>query len=240
MSARDDERPSRDPHGDDSVEPDAPPTDEEVAASRRLRDALEAPATLRGEPSGDADLDLVMALRAAWSPARLDARAHASILDEVPAKEELEQAAELRDSLAGSRDARPDIVVALQAAWNPTPIAPDEHRSIVERAVARADGRGIGAVDGAATRARAARVFVVTTTSILALAASVLIWVGPSSSSLHGSDRGGEAPLARARSTQSLFDEPFRAGETSARIDRIAAARASDYRDNRFFAWGVR
>ena len=79
------------------------------------------------------------------------------------------------------------------------------------------------------------RLAVVTTTTVLALAASVVVWV---SSAMTSSE--GEAPLARARSTQSLFAEPFKAGETSARIDRIAAARASDYRDNRFAKWGVR
>jgi hypothetical protein len=68
----------------------------------------------------------------------------------------------------------------------------------------------------------------------LALAASVVFVVtsapGP----------GSEAPLAKARTTQPLFSEPFKPGETSARIDRIASARAADFRDNRFTKWGVR
>jgi hypothetical protein len=68
----------------------------------------------------------------------------------------------------------------------------------------------------------------------LALAASVFLVI--TSAPTHGS----EAPLAKARTTQPLFSEPFKAGETSARIDRIASARASDFRDNRFTKWGVR
>jgi hypothetical protein len=49
--------------------------------------------------------------------------------------------------------------------------------------------------------------------------------------------------MHRSRSAADLFDPttPFpRAGGESARVDRIASARASDLRDNRFAAWGVR
>ena len=46
--------------------------------------------------------------------------------------------------------------------------------------------------------------------------------------------------LARVRSTQPLFTEHFEAhGGESARIDRIAIARAADLRDNEFARWGV-
>ncbi|MEZ4293974.1 MAG: hypothetical protein R3B70_03275 [Polyangiaceae bacterium] len=51
------------------------------------------------------------------------------------------------------------------------------------------------------------------------------------------------APLIASRSTSDLFDAttPFpRTGGESARVDRIAGARASDLRANRFAAWGVR
>lgn len=51
------------------------------------------------------------------------------------------------------------------------------------------------------------------------------------------------APKIAARSTQEMFDAatPFaRSGGESDRVDRIAAARASDLRANRFAAWGVR
>ena len=68
----------------------------------------------------------------------------------------------------------------------------------------------------------------------LALAASIVLAITSAPT------RGSEAPLAKARTTQPLFSEPFRTGEASARIDRIASARASDFRDNRFTKWGVR
>jgi hypothetical protein len=85
-----------------------------------------------------------------------------------------------------------------------------------------------------AARARVVRIAFGFVSGGLALAASIVLVV--TSAPVHGT----EAPLAKARSTQPLFSEPFKPGETSARIDRIASARASDFRDNRFTKWGVR
>jgi hypothetical protein len=52
-------------------------------------------------------------------------------------------------------------------------------------------------------------------------------------------DRGGTA-LALSRSTAELFPEGIpRSGGTSVRVDRIAYARAQDYRQNRFARWGA-
>ncbi len=46
--------------------------------------------------------------------------------------------------------------------------------------------------------------------------------------------------LVRVRSTQELFSQRFEPqGGESARIDRIAIARANDLRENRFAQWGV-
>lgn len=50
----------------------------------------------------------------------------------------------------------------------------------------------------------------------------------------------GEGEPRQARSTTPLFSEPFRVGQKSARIDRIAIARADDFREDRFGRWGVR
>jgi hypothetical protein len=48
------------------------------------------------------------------------------------------------------------------------------------------------------------------------------------------------APLALSRSTAELFPEGIpRTGGTSHRVDRIAYARAQDYRQNRFARWGA-
>jgi hypothetical protein len=72
-------------------------------------------------------------------------------------------------------------------------------------------------------------------TAMLALAASVVLAVArPSAPS-------SVAPsMAVSRSTQSLFGGAFApVGGESARIDRIAVARAADLRENEFQRWGV-
>lgn len=209
MSERDDKKPS-----DDDLE--ALITPEERRAAERLRDALDG-----RQPSEDAAL--ATALRSAWSPAALDERAHAELLDELPRSgEETAMAEELRDALA--RGAPPEVVTALRAAWSPHALDERDHHALVEAAVGgeranvlpfRRPQRGVAFVGGA-----------------LALAAAIAFWIGAPSNDA--------APLARTRSTTPLFNEPFRDGEGSARIDRIAIARAADYRDNRFSSWGVR
>jgi len=160
--------------------------------------------------------ELVGALRAAWSPSSIDERAHAEMLDDRPSwAEELAPAAKLRDGLEHD-----PLMGALRAAFRPAELDGDEHRAIVARALAPK------VVRLPPRRMRA----VVVATTIVALAACMVLWF----------NRPSEQPLAHLRSTQPLFDEPFKEGETSARIDRIALARASDYRDNRFAQWGVR
>ncbi len=156
---------------DPDVDPDSPPTEEELLRARALADALRAPAPPPGASSEDAAFLRAVAL------ARTD-----------------------------------------------RPLAPDVHARIIEEALAtareRRGGRVIRVVFGASL--------------FLAAAAVLLLVLGrprPSPPS---------AQLQRSRSTQELFSEPFRPGEASARIDRIAMARSSDLRDNRFAAWGVR
>jgi hypothetical protein len=214
-------------------DPDAPVTPEEAAASSRLRDALDA------KDESDESVALARSLQAAWSPTALSTEDHDAILDDVPTAEELALAEELRDALDGGT-AAPDLVRALKSAWNPGSIDAEENRAIVSRAIdtATTGGRNVVPFRAAPRRARVLRGVFLGATGALALAASVVVWM-TSASSVH--DR--EMPLARTRSTQPLFAEPFGQdgpGEASARIDRIALARASDYRDNRFAKWGVR
>lgn len=188
----------------DALPPEPPPTEEELAESKRLREALE----------GHGRDPVVEALRAAWSPVAIDARAHDVLLADVPTVDELASAAALRDALDAD-----DLVVALRAAHAPSEIDPEAHRLLVARAV----GTGSKVVP-------LRRRVIAPAVSVLAAAAVLVLWVG----------RPSEAPLAQSRSTQPLFDEAFKSGETSARIDRIAVARAADYRDNRFAKWGVK
>lgn len=203
---------------------DAPPSEEELAASKRLRDALEDPSI------EDPAADLARSLRAAFDPAPIEASAHAQIVDDVPTPEEVELAAALRDAL----EADP-VVQALAAAWRPKDINSIEHRQIIAEALPPAAKQG----------GRVVRVTFGIVAGAIAIAASVVVW-------MNAPEAQSEAPLARARSTQPLFQsyEGFKSGESnvsanvsvnaSARIDKIAIARAGDYRDNRFAKWGVR
>lgn len=250
MSERDDDR-----HGPDDLDPDAPASAEEIAASQRLRDALAgAKAGAVHEDPLSPELELALSLRAAWDPTSLSVDESRAVLDATPSAEEQDLAAKLRDTLAEAREPRegdPDAAFfahALRSAFAPSAIDANEHRATVDAALATmpaarpADEAGKVAPPGAQVitlrRARATRTVVRVAFGVvaggLALAASVVFVV--TSAPTHGT----EAPLARARTTQPLFSEPFKPGETSARIDRIASARASDFRDNRFTKWGVR
>ncbi len=195
--------------------PDSP---EELALAEELRQALEA----------DRD-PFAASLRAALAPARLSDAEHDELVEEVLAlgdidEDELETA---RGALSAHSDGA--LAEALRAATAPAPLPAAEHDAIVARAFEREARRD------AAPRGRVIRV-AFGVSAALAVAAAVLLWI-----------RRPETPeprtasaLINVRSTQPLFDEPFRAGEASARIDRIAMARSSDLRENRFSRWGLR
>ena len=146
--------------------------------------------------------------------------------------EETRAAEELREALADPTrpHADADFARSLALAYAPRDLAPDEHRALLERALASASrpqarGRLIRVAFGAGAAA-------------LALAAAIVLVVRSESMAPPTAE---VLPLSVARSTQPLFREPFPVeGGESARIDRIALARASDFRDNQFARWGVR
>jgi hypothetical protein len=248
MVERDDptRAPGSEPADDD---PDAPASESEVAASQRLRDALEGTA---GAGSADSpEIELAMALRSAWDPSTLSVDESRAVLDAAPSAEEQAAATALRDALSARRSPRPGdagdyvFAVALRAAFAPAEIDEAEHRAIVDSALgarpARVNEKAPPAKEAATAsvivlkrRATVVRVAFGAVAGGLALAASIVFVV------TSAPPKGDEAPLAMTRTTQPLFSEPFKPGETSARIDRIASARASDFRDNRFTKWGVR
>jgi hypothetical protein len=91
----------------------------------------------------------------------------------------------------------------------------------------------VGITNGRQNRA----VVTIGVAAALSLAAGAVLVFGGS----HERPADVAASLTPTRSTQALFDEPFaRTGGQSARIDRIASARAADLRENRFARWGVR
>lgn len=147
--------------------------------------------------------------------------------DAPPTDEELALAAELRDALGDPSRTSEDagVLRALALAESPRELPEKRQSELVEAALTRFDAkrrerRGVvvRVMFGAA--------------ALVAAAAAVLVFVGRSPAT--------PPALTHARSTQPLFNEPFDRGQASARADRIAAARASDLRENRFAEWGVR
>ncbi len=196
---------------------EADPTDEEIAASQRLRDALDDPSIESTEA------DLARSLRAAFAPEPISEDENEELARSA-IDGELEAAKKLREALESGVAKTPEaeLARALTVAWNPRPLSDAEHRAIVDGALAK--------VVALRPRSNVIRVAFGVSVGALALAAAfVLVVRAPK-----------EVELAHARSTQPLFGEPFKSGEASARIDKIALARAGDYRDNRFAQWGVR
>ncbi len=192
-----------------------PESPEELALAEALRLAIEEDR----EP-------FAASLRAAMVPARLTDEAHERLLEEIMALGAIGE-----DEVDAARGALPHAALeeALRAAIAPAPLPMTEHDAIVARVFESAARRD------AAPRGRVIRV-AFGASAALAVAAAVLLWI-----------RRPETPeprtasaLINVRSTQPLFDEPFRSGEASARIDRIAMARSSDLRENRFSRWGLR
>ncbi|NOU26690.1 MAG: hypothetical protein HOO96_02195 [Polyangiaceae bacterium] len=189
-----------------------PESPEELALAEELRQAMEEDR----EP-------FAASLRAALSPSRLDDDTHEKLIEEIMAlgpigEDEVESAL-------------PDAALeeALRAAISPAPLPMKEHDAIVARVFESAARRD------AAPRGRVIRV-AFGVSAVLAVAAAVLLWIRRPDTP----EPRGASALINVRSTQPLFDEPFRSGEASARIDRIAMARSSDLRENRFSRWGLR
>ncbi len=214
---------------------DAPPTRIEAAEAERVRvtleehDALRAGRLLAGPGSRsalpeDSTAAAAVALRAAWAPSTIGAARNETLLGRAFDR-------------AASK-------------------AANEHGT--------AAGKGAPADAPAPVSLRRFRIgarTIATMTAVVAMAAGVLLMVGqfgtrsapapaaavaqaPAApvSAAPGDVRQASTRIA-ARSTQDLFDAatPFpRSGGESARVDRIATARAADLRANRFASWGVR
>jgi hypothetical protein len=119
----------------------------------------------------------------------------------------------------------PELARVLRAAWSPEDLSPEEHKKLVAKAIAPRRATVVRVSFGAS--------------AILALAASVLLAVWSDKPPRPGPNLG--PAFSVSRSTQSLFARPFApTGGESARVDRIAMARAADLRENQFAKWGVR
>ena len=221
---------------------DEPPfTEDELREAAALRGALER----GGDP-------LASSLRAAYRPASLAESDLDAILaralgdgDAPATRLEREGAEALRAQLerGGELDGDAAIFGDLRAARRPAELAPARNEELIAGALARAP-RALAPVS---TLRRALPATIAAITGALALAAGFALLLrtqsfAPPAAMTPSLAAVAPAALIRSRSTDDLFDpaEKFEVSHTSARIDRIASARSSDLRRNRFAVWGVR
>lgn len=158
--------------------------------------------------------------------------------DAPPSEEELAAAEELRlaleDPARASEEA--ELARALALANEPRPLPEDVHAAIVAGSLAKLPAKR-------EERGRVIRVAFGSALAAVAIAAGVFLWLqvnGTQGTTGPQATMAAPLPLVQVRSTAPLFHEPFDSATTSARIDRIAIARADDYRENMYARWGVR
>ena len=220
---------------------DEPPfTEEELREADALRGSLER----GGDP-------LAASLQAAYRPAQLASDDLEAILaralgeeDAPPTRIELEGAARLRVALEGGGELEGEAALLgdLRAAHRPASISPARNEELVARAVASAQR----APTSISRFRRALPATMATLTGVVALAAGFALLMqtqsfAPPPTASRPAAAAAAAALILSRSTDDLFDpaEKFEVGRSSSRIDRIASARSSDLRRNRFASWGV-
>ena len=234
----------------DDVFPDElAPTDEELAEAEALRLSMERGddalvGSLRaahglvstGLSSTDVPL-LDEAKHAAMIDRALSGSSTSDVADEPPTASERLGADRLRDALADPRGRLDEVPlvsvgITLRAAYRPRDIEPLRNEALIARALSAASSRR--------KTGRMVPLISAIVVGVTAVAAGIALYVAP----MGGDASVASAPaLVRSRSAVDLFDPatPFpRAGGESARVDRIASARAVELRNNRFALWGVR
>lgn len=213
-------------------DPDDPPSDDEIRAAEALRLALEGSRREGGAPARTATTD-----------------------GEDPIGGRRDESAE-----ATRRDV--ELLAAIRAASVPTSISAEKNRALLDRAlttgVRSAGGSSHeGKVVPLSSRRNRAVLAAGGVAGLLAMAAAVALVVrsqeparevaltSAPARTIRGVvsvPRHGAPPtFAMARSTADLFPEGIpRSGGTTARIDRIASARAQDFRQNQFARWRTR
>lgn len=222
--------------------PEDLPTEAEARAADTTRRALE-----------DGTHDVARELLAAIGRGELSDDDHDAILARVldgdesraPSAERAE-AERLRLALEGqSEHESAHVARMLHAAHSPSALDPARNELLVTAALARAKRAPSG------LRRALPRTMAVVTSALALAAGAVLLFSSADHVASPPSASRPDAPVAAAaaaalipsRSTDDLFDRatPFpRQGGETARIDRIASARASDLRSNRFARWGVK
>ncbi len=154
--------------------------------------------------------------------------------DAPPSQEELAEAEKLRLALEDpSRSSTgADLARALAVAHSPRELDPSAHAAIIAKALATKKRTP-------AETGRVIKVWFGAAAALVAVAAMALIWLRGQPLEAPAASNAA-VPLVQVRSTAPLFHEPFDIASTSARVDRIALARADDYRENMYAQWGVK
>lgn len=176
---------------------------------------------------------LVAAITAANSPKPLDPRRHEQLLDVVLGRQGDPLASPGQQELVRAATVMSDPLVAtLQAAYAPLELSPEVENIVRDSAI----GRPHPAVQRLRPRLAA------TLWGVLSIAAIAVIWITTSRGRIDGlrPNHRAEINFMPARSTGSMFAEPFANSTASERIDRIAQARQRDLRENRYLLWGLR
>jgi hypothetical protein len=182
--------------------------------------------------------------------------------DDPPSEEELRAAEALRRVLEGHPPGPPggreravdagaladaELAQSLRAAASPKALSPERHRQILDVAVAPRAPQA-AAREGVAPlgppKSKVVYFAFGGAAGVLAMAAAVALVIRGAAPSRPLAtkalaERGGPA-LAYSRSAAELFPEGIpRSGGTTDRVDRIAYARAQDFRQNHFARWGA-
>jgi hypothetical protein len=204
----------------------------------------------RDPPPGETEADFVpldaetesaltAALRAAWAPRSLDPALNELLIEAAledplapPSELEVVESERLRNALEGKgehADAR--LARALKTANTPSPLARARADQLAKAAAGpHRSGNVVFIAFGAATA------------TVMAAAAAAMLLVTP----VERDEPAASAvsvpnpTFVQSRSTATLFNEKFATEDTSGRIDRIAAVRARELRQNRYAEWGVR
>ena len=153
-----------------------------------------------------------------------------------PNQSDLERAHALAEALDGKKEPSApeerelaELATSLRAANAPSDLSDREHEAILSRALSKTNGASTKKAGGGG-----GRVIRVSfgAAGALALAAAIFLLVTRPKPQADGD--GEVAQIVRSRSTAPLFSQPFKPGDASARIDRIAMARERDFRENRF------
>ncbi len=200
------------------------------------------------------DQELILALKSAWEPREIDAHeadgclGAALLLEEVlgsgasPGRDEQDQAlqealraawspsplpgdeavARLEAALGNEEDAA--FAGALQSAFRPQDLAPEDHAALISRALEN----GTPAV--VPQRSAVVRFLprVAAAASAFAIAAGVFLTV-----------RGAAPPATISVASGDALVASEALATPGARTERVARARASDYRENRFRSFGL-